>query len=89
MVVLVTCKKEDDAIESKYARVATKLYNDFRCLIAANSLVGSGILLKCKHIKAIIITAMKAKQSKLKTLKQPHFFQYKSNRFSSAVHGQI
>ena len=41
MVVLVTCKNEEDPIKNEGARVVTTLYSFFlRCSRAANSLVG-------------------------------------------------
>ena len=51
MVVLVICKNEEDPIKNKGTRVITRLSIDFyRCLRAANSVVGDGILTKLKLI---------------------------------------
>ena len=46
IVVLVTCKNEEDPIKNKGARVATRLYVDFLDVqgqITPRSMVGSGI----------------------------------------------
>ena len=51
MVVLGTCKNEEDPIKTGGARVATRLYvNFFRCSRAGNSIDNVEILQKFKHI---------------------------------------
>ena len=55
MVVLVTCKNEEDPIKNKGARVVTTLFNNFlRCSRGANSIIGDEILRKFKPIQAFI-----------------------------------
>ena len=51
MVVLVTCKNEEDPIKSGH-----NIINQFlRCLRAANSIIGDGILMEFKLIQAFIV----------------------------------
>ena len=55
MVVLVTCKNDEDPIKNKGARVVTRLFHKiFKRSRAANSVVGGGILAKFKLIQAFI-----------------------------------
>ena len=62
MVVLVTCKNEEDPIKNEGARVVTQqcyIMNQFlRCSRAANSLIGDGILTKFKLIAAFIVVLL-------------------------------
>ena len=56
MIVIVTCKYEEDPIKNEDARVLTRLYDVFfRRLRAANSEVSSGILPKFELIQAFIV----------------------------------
>ena len=58
MVVLHTCKNEEDPITNEGAGVLTRLYIVvffFRCSRAANSEVSSGLLPKFKLIQAFIV----------------------------------
>ena len=50
MVVLLTCKNEEDLIKNEGARVATRLYVDF----SDNSLVSGGVLPKFELIQAFM-----------------------------------
>ena len=53
MVVLVTCKNEEDPIKNEGARKVTTLSIKFlRCSRAANSIIGDGILTEFKLIQA-------------------------------------
>ena len=53
MVVLVTCKNEEDPIKNEGARVVTRRF--FRCSRAAYSEVNDGILPKFKLIQAFMV----------------------------------
>ena len=55
MVVLHTCKNEEDPMKNEDARVLTRLYVTFRRLRAANSEVSVGILPKFELIQAFIV----------------------------------
>ena len=56
MVVLVTCKNEEDPIINKGARVVTSLIIIFfKFSRAANSVVSGGILTKYKLIQAFMV----------------------------------
>ena len=62
MIVLHTCKNEEDAIKNEGARVLTRLYVIFfRRSRAANSEVSSGILPKFELIKAFIVVLVTSK----------------------------
>ena len=54
MVVLVTCKYEEDPIKNEGARVFTTLYQFFRRTRADNSGVGGGIWSKFELIQAFM-----------------------------------
>ena len=54
MVVLVTCKNEEDPIKNEGASVFTTLNMNFRRSRADNSVVGGGIWLKFILIQAFI-----------------------------------
>ena len=62
MVVLVTCKNEEDPIKIEGARAVTTLSINFlRCSRAANSIIlnrSHGILTKCKLIQAFIVALL-------------------------------
>ena len=59
MVVLVTCKNEEDPIKNEGARVVTTLSITFlRCSRAANSIIGDGILTEFKLIQALIVVLL-------------------------------
>ena len=59
MVILVTCKYEEDPIKNEGARVVTTLKNQFLSRSrAANSIIGDGILTKLKHIQAFIVVLL-------------------------------
>ena len=71
MVVLHTCKNEEDPIKHEDARVLTRLYVVFfRRSRAANSEVSDGILPKFELIQALssIPARMKKIQSKMNVL---------------------
>ena len=55
MVVLHTCKNEEDLIKNEDTRVLTRLYVFFRRSRAANSEVSRGILRKFQLIQAFIV----------------------------------
>ena len=56
MVVLHTCKNEEDPIKNEDARVLTRFYVVcFRCSRAANSEVSGGILPKLELIQTFIV----------------------------------
>ena len=87
MVVLVTCKNEEDPIKIEGARVVQQCYiihQFLRCSMAANSLMGDGILTKFKLIWAFfqlsfLSARMNMIYSKLKALEwSQHFSHYKS-----------
>ena len=62
MVVLHTCKNEEDPIKNEDARVLTRLYVVFfRCSRAANSEVSGAILPKFKLILAFIVVLVTCK----------------------------
>ena len=64
MVVLLTCKNEEDPIENEGARVPTRLYNVFqffRHSRAANSAVRGRIRPKFELIKAYIVALITCK----------------------------
>ena len=62
IVVLVTCKNEEDLIKNEGARVLTRLYVVFfRRSRAANSEVSGGILPKFKLIQAFIVVLVTCK----------------------------
>ena len=54
MVVLVTCKNEEDPIKNEGARVVTSLSLIYQGLRAANSVVSDGIMTKFKLIQALM-----------------------------------
>ena len=59
MVVLVTCKNEEDPIKIEGPRVITTLSINFlRCSRAANSIIGDGILTEFKLIQAFIVVLL-------------------------------
>ena len=56
MVVLVTCKNEDNPIKNEGPRVVTTLSINFlRCSRAAKSIIGDGISMELKLIPAFIV----------------------------------
>ena len=61
MVVLHTCKNEEDLIKNEDARVPTRLCLFFRRSRAANSEVSGGILPKLKLIQAFIVALVTCK----------------------------
>ena len=62
MVVLVTCKYEEDPIKNEGARVLTRLYGVFfRRSRATNSEVSDGILPKFELIQAFIVVLVTCK----------------------------
>ena len=63
MVVLHTCKNEEDLIKNEDARMLTRLYVGFffRRSRAANSEVSGGILPKFKLIQALIVVLVTCK----------------------------
>ena len=65
MVVLVTCKNEEDPIKNEGARVLTSLLFDFfKCSRAANSEVSGGIMPKFELIQAFIVVLVTCKNEK-------------------------
>ena len=61
MVVLHTCKTEEDSIKNEGARVLTRLCCFFRRSRAANSQVRGGILPKFEPIQAFIVVLITCK----------------------------
>ena len=61
MVVLQTCKNEDNPNKNEGARVLTKLCRFFSCSRAANFEVSSGILPKFELIQAFIVVLVTCK----------------------------
>ena len=61
MVVLHTCKNEEDPIKNEDARVLTRLCCFFRRSRAANSEVSGGIPLKFELIQAFIVVLVTCK----------------------------
>ena len=62
MIVLLTCKNEEDLIKNEGARVLTRLYDVFfRRSRATNSEVSSGILPKLELIQAFIVILVTCK----------------------------
>ena len=61
MVVLVSCKYEEDPIKNEGDRVLTRLYVVFRRSRAANSKVSGGILPKFELIQAFIVAPVTCK----------------------------
>ena len=84
VIVLITCKNEEDPIKNEGTRVATRLYvHFFRRLGADNSGVSGGIWLKFEIIQAfvhILVTCKNEDDSiKMKGLEwSQHFTHYKS-----------
>ena len=63
MILLVTCKNEEDPIKNKGDTVVTPLSIDFfRCSRAANSLVDDGNVTKFKFIQAFIVVLVTCKR---------------------------
>ena len=65
MVVLVTCKNEENPIKNEGARVVTTMFDwiffihqFLRCSRADNSLIDDGILKKFKLIRAFIVVLL-------------------------------
>ena len=93
VVVLVTCKNEEDQIKNEGARVPTLNIN-FRCSRAANSVVNCG---KCgRNSNSSKLLCMFSLPAKLKTIRskttektrQRHFPHYKSMGDFSDAQGQ-
>ena len=63
MVVLLTCKNEEDPIKNEGARVLTRLLF-FRRSRAANSVVSGGIMPKFKLIQALMVVLVTCKNEK-------------------------
>ena len=62
MVDLVTCKKDEDSIKFKGARVVTRLFIIFfKRSRAGNSVVGDGILTKLKLIQTFTVVLVTCK----------------------------
>ena len=61
MVVLHTCKNEEDPIKNEEARLLTNLCHFFRRSRAANSKVSGGILPKFELIQAFIVVLVTCK----------------------------
>ena len=89
MVVLVSCKNEEDPIKNEGDRVATSLLCQFsRRSRAGNSTVLDGIRPSFELIQDLWLSSLPARmkkiQSKMKSLELPqHFSQYKSNHIFS------
>ena len=64
IVVLVTCKNEEDPIKNEGARVLTSLQFDFLHSRAANSKVSVGIPPKSELIQAFIVVLVTCKNEK-------------------------
>ena len=64
MVVLVTCKNEEDPIKMKELEWSQQCYiihQFLRCSRASNSLIGDGILKKFKLMQALIVVLIVCK----------------------------
>ena len=62
MVVLATCKNEEDPVQNKGARVVTSLtIKFFKRSRAANSVVNNGIMTKFKLIQAFMVVLVTCK----------------------------
>ena len=61
IVVLVTCKNEEDPIKNEGTRVLTSLYRFFRCSRAAYSAVSCGIPPQFKLIQAFMLVFLTCK----------------------------
>ena len=88
MVVLVTCKNEEDPIKNEGARVFTTLYINFSCaqgqtpeLVVVSGRITNSFKLSCISSSP---ARMKMIQSKMKELEwSQHFSHYKSMRIFS------
>ena len=95
MIVLVTCKNEEDPIENVDARVFTTLYIIFfRRARADNSGVGSGIWPKFELIQDSCMSSLPARMrmidSKMKELEcSQDFSHYKSMGIFPDAQGQL
>ena len=95
MVVLVTCKNEEDLIKNEGARVVTRLYinfSDAQGQITPDSVVGSGPNLNSFKLSCMssLPARLKIFQSKLKELEwSEHFSHYKSTGIFLNAQGQL
>ena len=91
MVVLLTCKNEEDTIINGGARVLTRLCRFFRRSRAANSEVSGGILRKFELVQAFMVVLVTHRiQSKMKELECKHDFpHFKSMGVFSSPQGQL
>ena len=92
MVVLVTCKNEEDPIKNEGARVVTRRF--FRCSRAAYSEVNDGILPKFKLIQAFMVGLLPARMKKIHPKMtalewSQHFSHYKSMGIFPDAQGQL
>ena len=60
MVVLITCKNEEDPIKNESARVVTTLNVNFQTM-EDNYVVGGGVGPKFKHIQAFMVVYVTCK----------------------------
>ena len=95
MVVIVTCKNEEDPIKNEGARVFTTIYINFSCAqghITPESVVVPGQnsnSFKLSYMSSLP-ARMKMIQSKIKTLDwSQHFSHYKSMGICSEAQGQL
>ena len=58
MVVLVTCKNEEDPIKNEGARGHNIINQFLRCSRVVNSIIGDGILTEFKLIQAFIVVLL-------------------------------
>ena len=95
MVVLITCKNEEDPIKNKGARVFTTLYinfSDMQGQITLGLVVVSGRILNSSKLSCIssLSARMKMIQSKIYELEwSPHFSHYKSMKIFEDAQGQL
>ena len=94
MVVLVTCKNEEDPIKNKSARVVTRLYIDFSDSpgqITPESVVVSGRNLNSSKLLCMssLPTRMKMIKSKMKELKWAKHFSHRSMGIFPDAQGQL
>ena len=82
MVVLGTCKNEEDPIKSEGARVVTLYINFFRHSRVANSVVSGGMWQKLELIQALMVVLVACKNYedplKIKVQERSHFSHCKS-----------
>ena len=92
--VLVTCKNEEDYIQSKMKVLSAHniIHSIFKRSRAANSVVGDGIWQKFNLIQAFMVVLVTCKKTKIQSKMKPlecsqHFSHYKSMESFSDFQG--